>query len=112
MTARTTIDLTSANTIAPILGFAPKIYKPNVKHISEFPVRVSPVEDINVLCNIAHGGVVNGRRSNVIYGFYPKYGPGMKIIQRPEPIIYYPVNVDQITDIKIKIVDQNFDEID
>lgn len=112
MTSKVTIDFTTPNSIAPILGFGRNIYAPNVTHESEFPISISPVEDINVLCNIAHGGFVNGLRSNVIYGFYPKYGAGMKIIQRPEPIIYYPVNVDQISEIKLKIVDQNFEEID
>ena len=112
MLANLKVDLTSPNLIAPILGFGHKIYTEKTRYESEFPIRISPVEDINVLCNIAQGALVNGVRSNVIYGFYPKYGSGMKIIQTPEPIIYYPINVDQISDIKIKIVDQNFEEID
>ena len=106
------IDLTSPNSIAPIIGFGHKIYSEKIKYESEVPVSISPVEDINILCNIAHEALVNGVRSNVIYGFYPKYGSGMKIIQTPEPIIYYPVNVDQISNIAIKIVDQDFEEID
>lgn len=101
------IDLKAKNSLASLLGFYNGVYPPGKVWRSQFPVNINPVEDINVVCNIAEGAVINGEQTNVIYGFCPSVGSGVKIIERPNQIIYHPVNSERITDIKVKIVDQN-----
>lgn len=100
------VDLTSPSSIAPLIGFHKKIYSASKKHESQLPVDVMNVDDIRIECNVAVGSFDNDRPSSIIYSFYPDTPPGFKLIQRPSAIIYYPLNTDKISEIRVRILDQ------
>lgn len=100
------IDLTSFASIAPLLGFERGIYKKSTTHESNLPVQITTVDDIRIECSVATGSFDQDRPANLIYAFYPDVPPGYKIIQRPSTIIYYPLNTNTISDIKVRILDQ------
>lgn len=100
------VDLSLPNSIAPLLGFEPRVLPPLRKHVSSRPVDIVQVDDIRIECSIAAGSFDNGRSSHIIYGFYPDVSPGYKLVQRPATIIYYPVTTNIVSEVKIRIVDQ------
>lgn len=105
------VDFSVPNSIAPILGFDEKLYKKGEIHVASRTVDILKVTDIRIQCNISKGGIINGKRSNCIYSFTPTVPPGYKIVQVCTPIIYFPVTTNKISEIIVRILDQNFQEI-
>lgn len=105
------IDFTQSNTLAPLLGFDSKILKAGVKHASDRTVSIINVNVIRVECNIVRGSYDNGAEGHVIHEFYPNVGPGYKIVEVPNTIIYLPVNVKRINNVTITLKDQNGERI-
>lgn len=101
------IDLSLDRSLAPILGFEPRVLHPGKIHISNRPVDIVKVNDIRIECNIASGSFVNNRPSHFIYGFYPDVPPGYKMIQRPSTVIYHPIVTNIISYLRIRVLDQN-----
>lgn len=93
-------------TIAKILGFKDRILPPG-RHISDYPAEIIKVNAISVDCSIAAGSYYNGKPAHIIHQFFPSVGPGFKIIEIPQNIIYFPVNVKILSHITIQICDQN-----
>lgn len=101
------VDFTSPRTLAPSLGFFKgQILQPGQKHISPNPIDNLRVNDVRIECNIAKGSFVNGRPSRIIYGFFPDVEVGFNLVARPAHVIYYPIAVDRIDEIVVRIVDQ------
>lgn len=105
------IDFTKDGTFASLLGFDSKILAPGVKHVSDRPVNIMKVDVIRVECNIVRGSFNNGTEGHVIHEFYPNVGPGYKIVEVPNTIIYLPVNVKRINNVTICLKDQNGERI-
>ena len=101
------IDLTSYRSIAPILGFEKKIYKAMVKHQSTLPVDIMDVDDIRIQVSCATGSFDGSKPSNTVYEFFPEVPPGFKIKERPSPIIYYPLTTNILSEITVRIIDQD-----
>lgn len=106
------VDLSSMKSIAPLIGFERKCYVPEVKHFSTLPVDIMDVDDIRIECSIAAGSFHNDRHTNIVYAFYPDVPPGYKLVQRPSTIIYLPLTTNSISEIRIRILDQNDKLID
>jgi len=105
------IDFTKPGTLASLLGFDSRILEPGVKHVSDRTVSIINVNVIRVECNIVRGSYDNGAEGHVIHEFYPNVGPGYKIVEIPNTIIYLPVNVKRISNIAVTLKDQNGDRI-
>ena len=105
------IDFSKPNSFASLLGFDKKKLLANVLHISEHPVRILKVNAIKVECNITTGSYENGALGHAIHEFFPSVPSGFKIIEAPQNVIYLPINTSIITNITIKIVDQDGDII-
>jgi hypothetical protein len=105
------IDFTKPGTLASLLGFDNKVLDAGIKHISDRTVSIINVNVIRVECNIVRGSYDNGREGHVIHEFYPNVGPGYKIVETPNTIIYLPVNVRRISNITVTLKDQNGDRI-
>lgn len=102
------LNFTHSDSIGSLLGFSPKIYAHDEKHMSDLPVNINKVISINMLCNIVSGSFSNGTVSHILHSFYPIVPPGHKIIEKPTNLIYLPINkTDKIDRIAIKIVDQD-----
>lgn len=104
------IDFNVQNSIAPLLGFHKtqeiarnsNVESPNTTNILK-------VNSLLIECNITSGNYNNGQPSHVIHQFFPSVPPGYKIIESPDHVIYLPINVNTLTNITLKIVDQDGD---
>lgn len=108
------IDFSQPHSIGHLLGFSKTtpILKPNEIHAGESTVNISKVNTINIICNIIHGSYVNGENIHILHTFYPSVPPGFKIIEKPNNLVYLPLNTSYVSDIVLNIVDQDGNLID
>lgn len=100
------IDFSHENSIGPLLGFGHKELEPGIPHISDQMVDIVRHHDIRIDCNVATGSFINGRSGHQIYAFAPDVEPGYRLIQRPSTIIYYPITRNIISEIQVRVTDQ------
>lgn len=101
------VDFRPDDSIALLLGFAPRDLPPNTTHSSDRPVAILRVNALRVECNITSGAYINERRVHTIHEFFPAVPPGYKIIEVPSQVIYLPITVKTIDHIQVCIVDQD-----
>lgn len=100
-------------TIGKILGFNDGVVQGDkVPRMSENPAEIIKVNSLCIDCSIAEGSYLNGKPVHIIHQFFPNVSPGYKIIESPQNIIYFPVTVNVIDKITIKIVDQDLNLVD
>lgn len=100
------VDFTSSNTVRTLLGFNSKILKSGY-YESDDLVNIMNINSIFVNVDCISESYVNGTASPVLYSFYPNVGPGYKIIQSPNNLVYLPLNKNALFSIKTWITDQN-----
>jgi hypothetical protein len=105
------INFTPKDCIGRLLGFSEKHLQPNVIHESDLPVDIVKVRTVHIDSNITGGAYYNNRPSHTIYEFAISVDPGYAINKEPKNLVYLPVNVSEIRNITLKILDQNFEEI-
>lgn len=103
------IDFRPKDSIARLLGFAPRLLQPYISHDSDLPVTIIKVNALRVECNITEGAYINQEKVHTIHEFFPAVPPGYKIIEVPKQIIYLPITVKIIDHLQLRIVDQNGD---
>lgn len=81
--------------------------EPDKSTSGNFPVAILSVNAICIECNIATGSFLNGIPVHIIHQFFPTVSPGYKIVEGPVQPIYYPVPVKAITNITVRILDEN-----
>lgn len=101
------VDFRGANSIGPLLGFHPQTLLVNALNTSDLPVKILKVNTIRVDGNITGGSYINGESAHTIHEFFPSVPPSYKIIGAPSPVIYLPVTVNRIDNIKLILVDQD-----
>lgn len=102
------VDFTLPNTIGDLLGFTEKtVLEKNKWHCAPSTANIFPVNIVRVVCNIAHGSYSNGEECHVIYDFFPTVDIGFKIVEKPKKVIYFPIKDRHLTNIEIKLVDQD-----
>lgn len=100
-------------TIGAILGFQNKVVPGDEQpRMSESPAEIIKVNSLCIDCSIAEGSYLNGKPVHIIHQFFPNVSPGFKIIESPQNIIYFPVTVNVIDKLTIKILDQNLKLVD
>ena len=57
-------------------------------------------------CDVIGGTFLNGKSIPILYSFFPNVSPGMKIVEKPNHLVFLPVTrtIDQL---KIWLTDQN-----
>lgn len=105
------IDFTKSHSINSLLGFENKILKENIAHVSDLPVNILKVNSIRVECNITTGAYNNNQLVHTLHEFFPSVPPGFKIIEVPQNVLYMPINTRIISEIVLKIVDQDGNDI-
>lgn len=100
-------DFNIDNSIGPLLGFGKASVAANSNIESPNTTNILKVNSLLIECNITTGNYKNGQTSHIIHQFFPSVPPGFKIIESPEHVIYLPINVKTLTNITLKIVDQD-----
>ncbi|KYN00597.1 hypothetical protein ALC62_08624 [Cyphomyrmex costatus] len=107
------VDFSKTNSIGSLLGFSTsRVLRPNKWHASDELVEIMNVNIIRVECNITSGEYNNDRPAHTIHEFAANVPPGYKLSVTPTHVIYLPVIARNITDITIRVVDQNGQLID
>lgn len=108
------IDFTKDYSIGKILGFpsTTPILDANIKHTSTNNINILTLNTINITCNIIQGSYKNGENQHIIHTFYPSVPPGFKVIERPQNLVYLPLNTSYISDIVVNVLDQDGDIVD
>jgi hypothetical protein len=100
--------------IGELLGFSTetKVLEPNKTYSGDKTVTILKVDSIDVTCNIIQGSYRNGENHHILHTFYPTVAPGYKIVERPQNLVYLPLNTSFISDIVLNILDQDGNHID
>lgn len=92
--------------IGKLLGFSRRLLEAGRKHVSNQPVNILRVNAIQIQCNIITGAYMNNSPAHILHEFALDVPPGYKLDVIANNLIYLPVNVKEITYLKIWIVDQ------
>lgn len=108
------IDFSEEQSVGELLGFSKStpILEPDRDHTGDKTVSILKVNTINVTCNIIQGSYRDGENLHILHTFYPSVPPGFKIIERPQNLVYLPLNTSYISDIVLNIVDQDGNPVD
>lgn len=96
-----------SGSIGKILGFEDGDYKGQEFHTSQKPAEIIKVNALLIDCSIADGSYLNGEAGHIIHQFFPSVSPGFKIIETPQNILYFPVNVKVISKLVLRVIDQD-----
>ena len=97
--------------IGKILGF-PAVILSSGHHESPNIVDINPINSVLVNTNIINGSYLNGFKARVIYSFAPSVGPGRKIVETPNPLIFLPVTNSELSSVRIWLTDQDMRPVD
>lgn len=101
------VHFNESKSIRKLLGFDRQLYNKNVWYEAQSPTDISKVNIIRITCSLTQGAYSQGQNSHIIHEFSSSNNPGYKISEAPNNLIYFPVVVRSISDIAVKICDQD-----
>lgn len=115
-------DVIVSAEIADILGFGtghqvreydPPLFIPaRTKKFSPFVPRITRVNILRILCNLAYGSYINDKPTHSLHEFHPNVGVGYKISEVPRHVIYFPINSTVLSNLTLNVVDQHNQLVD
>lgn len=100
------VNFDCENSIGPTLGFTNETIGPGF-HKSPNIVNIMDINSILINVDFISGTYVNNRRLPTIHSFYPKVGPGYKIIHEPKHLFYLPVTSKKLDGVRLWLTDQD-----
>ena len=101
------VNFTPGDSIGRILGFSPRVLEANLKHTFDLLVNIIRVSSVRVECNIITGAYYDSKLSHTLFEFSPNVDPGYAININPPNVIYLPLNVSSISNITLRLLDQD-----
>ena len=80
---------------------------PFKRHESSRILKILTVEALAVECNLITNSFLNSKRSRDLYSCSLDETPGYKIHDTPKNLLYLSVTVRKITEIELRLVDQD-----
>ena len=105
-TPKYSIDFRGVNSLRDLLGLSDKIYN-KAREMGTNIVEINKISQILVHCNLVPFSRNNNTLLPLIYSFYPDVAPGSKIYERPLNPVYFPINIENIYQIRVWITDQD-----
>ena len=107
------IDFNIENSIGKVLGY--NVGDPILRYgYNESPNKVDIIHINSIFVNIdiIQGSYVDHVLSSIIYSFYPKVPFGYKIIERPSPLVWYPVETYNLSRMRLWLTDQDHNPLE
>lgn len=105
------VDFTDSD-FSKLLGFDKDIYQGSLHYISQNKAKLDPIDEVLVRCNVIHGSTDNNDQSDIIYSFVPALGSGAIFNIEIFNPIYYPIKVNSLSEIRVRLTDQLGNNID
>ncbi len=102
------IQFETESPLAKLLGFSKHSYAAGEVHESDLPVNIVKVRTIHIDSNITVGAYYNNKPTHTLYEFPISVDPGFAIDEIPKNLIYLPVVCNEINNITLTVLDQDF----
>ena len=104
------IDLTSANSLASLLGFTPQILNKEF-NTSENKVNIITIDKCHLCCDIIEGSILNGVSSSILFSFNINVGTGYKIVITPLIVLFKEVIIKKIDKVRFYMIDDDGEDL-
>lgn len=105
------INFKYGNRLGNLLGFSERVLEAGKVHVSDLPVNIVKVRTIHIDSNITVGAYYNNKPTHTLYEFPISVDPGFAIDEIPKNLIYLPVVCNEINNITLSVLDQDFNLI-
>jgi len=101
-----TVDFAYETSFHKLLGFDAKEYTAGY-YKSEHFVDIMHIDSIYVNCDLINNSYSNDEHSTAIYSLFPTVGPGSKIVEKANHLVFLPINRRVISSITFWLSDQD-----
>lgn len=101
------IHFDKSHSIRKLLGFEKQVYDKFNWHTSQAPTDINKINIIRIETNITKGAYADGKPVHIIHEFSGTNEIGYKITEVPKNLIYFPVTVRSLSNLTVRITDQN-----
>ena len=99
------VNFDCENSVGNVLGFNNEVLGFG-NHQSPNIVQITNINSILVNVDFISGTYLNNKQSSAIYNFYPKVGPGYKILLEPNHLFYLPITAKKLDRVRLWLTDQ------
>ncbi len=104
------IDFKSSSGIGRLLGAEKKIYWKTES--AKYPFNIWDISSLQIFCNLIEGAYINGQKTHLLHSFPLLEENGYLIVEKPNHILYFPINTNVIQSIIVEVTDQKNRKVD